>query len=169
LLADFGADVAIVWVEFREFGGVGVDVGESEFGFAQGLHDLEYVEGPASFFCLQFFQGAKAVVGGAHFTRSVRSAFAHDGDASVHRNFVQQDIAADPSGTASGGRERRAAFDGGKREREMRNEDDGTNGPGGQIVVQDVEIGSAVGEDGALHLREGGIENFLSERFGLAL
>jgi hypothetical protein len=34
LLADFGADVAIVWMLFREFGGVGVDVGESEFGFA---------------------------------------------------------------------------------------------------------------------------------------
>jgi hypothetical protein len=42
LLTDFGADVAIVWMEFREFGGVGVDVGESEFGFAQGLDYLEY-------------------------------------------------------------------------------------------------------------------------------
>jgi hypothetical protein len=64
LLADFGADVAIVWVEFREFGGVGIDVGESEFGFAQGLHDLEYVQRPAASFGFEFCERAKAAAPG---------------------------------------------------------------------------------------------------------
>ena len=41
LLADFVADVAVMGMEFREGAGVGVDVGESEFHFAQGLHDLK--------------------------------------------------------------------------------------------------------------------------------
>jgi hypothetical protein len=50
LLADFGADMAIAGMLFREFVGVGVDIGESEFGFAEGLHDLEYVQRPAAFF-----------------------------------------------------------------------------------------------------------------------
>jgi hypothetical protein len=58
LLADFVADVTVGGVEFGEFGGVGVDVGESEFGFAQGLHDLEHVEGPAAGFDFEFFERA---------------------------------------------------------------------------------------------------------------
>jgi len=83
LLADFVAGAAVGGVEFGKFGGVGVDIGESEFGFAQGLHDLKDVEGPASFFRLQFFEGAEAVVGSGHLARSVRSPFAHDGDGRV--------------------------------------------------------------------------------------
>jgi hypothetical protein len=34
LLADFVADVGVVGMEFGQSAGVGVDVGESEFGFA---------------------------------------------------------------------------------------------------------------------------------------
>lgn len=83
MLADFVPDVAVAGVEFRKFGGMGVYVCESEIGLAQGLHDLKDIEGPAAFFYLQFFEGAEAVVGGAHFARGVRSSFAHDGDASV--------------------------------------------------------------------------------------
>ena len=52
LLADFVADVAVMGMEFREGAGVGVDVGKGEFHFAQGLHDLKHVEGPAAFFYL---------------------------------------------------------------------------------------------------------------------
>lgn len=85
------------------------------------------------------------------------------------RDFIEQDVAADPSGAASGWGERRAAFDGGKRKCEMRNENDGADGPCGQVIVQDVEIWGAVGEDGALHLRIGRVENLRAKRFGLAL
>jgi hypothetical protein len=35
LLADFVADVGVVGVEFGEFVGVGVDLGEREFGFLE--------------------------------------------------------------------------------------------------------------------------------------
>jgi hypothetical protein len=50
LLADFGLDVAVGGMELGEFVGVRVNVGQGEFEFAQGLHDLQDVEGPASFF-----------------------------------------------------------------------------------------------------------------------
>ena len=67
LLADFVADMAIVRVQSREFVGVSIDVGESEFGFAEGLNDLQDVDlrssrprGPTLFSCLQFFEGAGA-------------------------------------------------------------------------------------------------------------
>ena len=42
-MADFIADVAVGGVEFGEFGGVGVDVGEKEFGFVEGADDVEDV------------------------------------------------------------------------------------------------------------------------------
>jgi hypothetical protein len=59
-------------MEFGKGVGVGVDVGESEFHFAQGLHDLKHVEGPAALFYLQFFWWAKPVVGGSHLLSSLR-------------------------------------------------------------------------------------------------
>ncbi len=52
LLADFVADVAVIRMEFRKGARVSVYVGESEFEFAQGLHDLKHVEGPAAFLYL---------------------------------------------------------------------------------------------------------------------
>jgi hypothetical protein len=52
LLADFVADVEIVGVEFGQSIGVSVDIGESEFEFAQRLDHLKYVESPAAFFYL---------------------------------------------------------------------------------------------------------------------
>lgn len=99
----------------------------------------------------------------------MRSSFAHDGDASVRGNLFQQNVAADPAGAASCRRKGFAAFDGRKREGEVGNENDGANGPGGEIVVQNIEIRRVVGEDGAFHLRIGGVENLRAERFGLAL
>jgi hypothetical protein len=45
LLADFGLDMTVSGMEFGELAGIGVDAGESEFGFARGLHDLKEVEG----------------------------------------------------------------------------------------------------------------------------
>ena len=50
LLADFVADVGVVGVEFGQSVSVGIDIRESEFGFAQGLHYLKHVEGPATLF-----------------------------------------------------------------------------------------------------------------------
>ena len=94
----------------------------------------------------------------------MRSSFAYDRDASVRGNLFQQNVAADPSGAAGGWCERFAAFDGGKSEREVGNENDGADGPGSQIVIQDVETGRAVGEDGALHLRVRRIDDSCSER-----
>ena len=52
LLSDLRLDVLISGVEFGQGVGVGVDVGKREFHFAQGLHDLKDVEGPAAFFYL---------------------------------------------------------------------------------------------------------------------
>jgi hypothetical protein len=69
---------------------------------------------------------------------------------------------------AGGWRERRAALDGGKGEREMWNENYGADGPGGEVVVQDVEVGSAVFNDGALHFGVGGVEDFHAKGFRLA-
>jgi hypothetical protein len=43
LLADFVADVGVVGMEFGECGGVGIDVGESEFEFAWRLDYLKHV------------------------------------------------------------------------------------------------------------------------------
>lgn len=82
---------------------------------------------------------------------------------------MQQDVAADPSCPAGGWRKRRADFDGGKRESEARNENNGADNPGGQVIVQDVEIRCAVGKNCTPHLRVGGIKNFRAEWPRLAL
>jgi len=50
LLADFFADVGVFGVQAGELAGVGVDVGEGEFGFVEGADGVEDVEGPAAFF-----------------------------------------------------------------------------------------------------------------------
>src|SRR6266700_1181622 len=52
LLADFVADVSVVGMEFGQSFGVSIYIGESEFEFAQGLHHLKDVEGPATLFNL---------------------------------------------------------------------------------------------------------------------
>ena len=52
LLADFVADVRVVGMKFSQSVGVGVDISESEFEFAQGLHYLKHIKGPAAFFYL---------------------------------------------------------------------------------------------------------------------
>jgi hypothetical protein len=58
LLADFVADVTVGGVEFGELGGVGVDVGEKEFGFVEGADDAEDIKGPAAGFDFEFFERA---------------------------------------------------------------------------------------------------------------
>ena len=58
MLADFLADVTVAGMEFREFVGAGVDVGEGEFWFVQGVDDVEDIEGPAAVFDFEFFEGA---------------------------------------------------------------------------------------------------------------
>jgi len=52
LLADFVADVGVVGMESGQSAGVSVNIGESEFEFAQRLNYLEHVEGPAALFYL---------------------------------------------------------------------------------------------------------------------
>jgi len=42
----------------------------------------------------------------------------------------------------------------------MRNEDDGTDGPGGEVIVEDVKIGSVVLKYSLLHFGVGGIHDF---------
>ena len=51
----------------------------------------------------------------------------------------------------------------------MRNKDYGADGPLRQIVMQNVKVGRAVGEDGSAHFGVRGIENLRSEWLGLAL
>src|ERR1700757_355203 len=53
--------------------------------------------------------------------------------------------------------------------REMRDERDGPNGAGVQVVVQHEEMGSSVFENGALHFRVSSVDNFGTKRFRLAL
>ena len=48
LLADFVADVRVFWMKTREGIGMGIHIGKSEFHFAEGLHYLKHVQGPAS-------------------------------------------------------------------------------------------------------------------------
>src|SRR5258708_37345092 len=79
----------------------------------------------------------------------------HDGNARIPWNFVEEDVAADPSGAAGGWRERRAALGGGKGGRRMWDEDYGADGPGGEGVVEDGEVGGAGFNDGALHFGVG--------------
>ena len=165
LLADFFADVGVVGVQAGELAGVGVDVGEGEVGFVEGADGVEDVEGPAAFFDGELFEGAEALVGLADAARGQGLAVFDDGDAGVLGNFIEEDVAADIAGAASGGSERFAAFDGGKGKGEMGYEDDGAHGPLREVVVQDVEIGCAVFEDGALHFGVGGIEDFAAEDF----
>jgi hypothetical protein len=87
----------------------------------------------------------------------------------VHRNLIQQNVAADPTGAASSCRERLATFEGRQRKGEMRNEKDGANSPGVEVVVQDEEIRGSVFEDGAFHFRIGGVDDSAPWRLGLAL
>ena len=113
LLADFVADVGVVGMEFCQSGGVSVNVGKSEFEFAQRLDYLEHVESPAAFFYLQFFQRPEPIVRDSHFLRSLWRSFVHYRDAGVHGNLVQQNIAANPTGAASRRSEGLAALDSG--------------------------------------------------------
>ena len=152
MLADFVADVGVVGMEFGEFVGTGVDVGEKEFGFVDGADDVEDFEGPAAGFGFEFFEWAETAVGAANFGCGACGAVGDDRNAGVLRDFVEEDVAADPSGAASCWGERCAAFDGGESEREVRDENDRADGPGGQVVVQHIKIWSAVCEDGTLHL-----------------
>jgi hypothetical protein len=113
LLANFVADVGVAGMKFGQSIGVSVDISESEFEFAQGLHYLKYVECPASLFYPQFFQRSQSVVGTAYLVRSVGTPLAYDRDTSVDRNLFQQNVAANPAGAACGWGERLAAFNGG--------------------------------------------------------
>lgn len=146
-----------------------VDILQREFGFVEGADEVEDVEGPAASLDLEFFEGTETAVGPANLSYWPDFSVVDNGDTGVAGNFVEKDIAADPSGATGGWRKRRADFDGGKRESEVRNENDRSDGPSSQVIVQDVEIRRAVGEDGALHLRISRVENFRAESFGLAL
>jgi len=87
----------------------------------------------------------------------------------VNGNFVQQNIAANPTSAASCRSEWFAAFDRREREREMGDEKNRADGPRVQVVVQDKEIRGAVFQDGALHFGVGGINDSGAERLRLAL
>src|SRR5258708_39525921 len=67
----------------------------------------------------------------------------HDGNARIPWNFVEEDVAADPSGAAGGWRERRGAPAGGKGERRMGEEKFGAKSPGGGGAGQDEREGGA--------------------------
>lgn len=75
-----------------------------------------------------------------------------NGDASLHGNLVENNVAADPTRTASGGGEGPATFNGGERKGEMGNQNDRLNGPVRKVVVQHIKIRCAVFENGAFHL-----------------
>lgn len=91
-----------------------------------------------------------------------------DGDPRVYWNLVEDDVAADPSRSASCRSERLSALDGSERKRKPGNENQRSHRPCGRIVMKDVEVRSTVFEDGALHLGVCGVDNFAAQRFGLA-
>lgn len=51
----------------------------------------------------------------------------------------------------------------------MRYENDGADSPVGEVVVEDVEVRSAIFDDGALHFGVGGVDDFCADWSGLAL
>jgi hypothetical protein len=95
------------------------------------LHYLEHVESPTSFFDFEFFEGAEATVGAANFGCGACGAVGDDGNAGVLGDFIEQDVAADPPSPASGRGKRRAAFDCGKCEGKVRDQNDRANCPRG--------------------------------------
>ncbi len=98
----------------------------------------------------------------------MRSSFAHDRDAGVHGNLIQQNVAADPAGAASRGRERLAALDRGQRKGEMRDEKNSADSPRVEVVMQNKKIRRSIFEDGALHFGVGGVNDSGAQRLRLA-
>lgn len=81
---------------------MGVEVGEGEAGFVEGAEEVEDVEGPAASLDLEFFEGTETLVGAADFGGGADFSVVDDGDAGVGGDFVEEDVAADPAGTAGG-------------------------------------------------------------------
>lgn len=92
-------------------------------------------------------------------------SFLNDRNARVNGNLIEDDVASDPTGSASGGSQRFAAFDGRKCKSEMRNENDRLNGPPREVVVQDIKIRRAVLEDSLFHFGIRGVDD--SGAYGL--
>jgi hypothetical protein len=61
--------VSIVWVEFRQSRSQGVNVVQIKLGSTQGTDDFQDIESPPALFDLQFFEGAKPLVGAANLCR----------------------------------------------------------------------------------------------------
>ena len=104
----------------------------------------------------------------ADFGRWPEFAALHNRNACIFGDFVEEDVAADPACAPCCWRERWAFLDGRESEGEMRHEDDAADCPVGEVVVEDVEIGSAVFDDSAFHFGVGGVDDFRADRSGLA-
>lgn len=163
LLADFVADVGVFRMEPGEIVRVNINVGQREFGFIERAHDTQDIESPAAFFNFQRFEGAQPLIGAADGGRRQRLAAFDNRYARIPGDFVEQYVAPDPTGAAGRWGEGFAAFDGGKRKCKMGDKNNGAHGPLREVVMQDVEIWSAVFEDGALHLGVSGIDDCAPE------
>ena len=82
----------------------------------------------------------------------------------MHGNLVQQNIAADPTGAASRRGERLAALYGRQRKGKMRDEEDGTDGPCVEVVMQNKKARRSIFEDGAFHFGIGSVYDSGSKR-----
>ena len=144
LLTNFVVHVLIERVNLLQRIRVGIDFTKGKFYFVQTSNHPQNVKSPSAFLDAKTFERAKALVGAAYISWMDGNAITDNANLSILRNSTEKNIAADPTGSTCGGRQRWATFNRRQGKREVRNQDDIANRPPFHIVVKDEKVGSSV-------------------------
>ena len=90
--------VKVLGVEIRKLVGMGINIAQSKFRHFEGPDSLQYIKGPAASLGIELLEWAKSIV--RMTDRPIRQGlpFVDYCNASIGRNSVEQDVAADRTG-----------------------------------------------------------------------
>lgn len=129
---------------------------------SQAPHNIQHVQRPAALFHRNLLQRFDLPEFCPHdFWRRYHHAFritvvprtdgGHEGNARIHRNAIQGEIATHPTGPPRRGRQRRTLDNGRRRKGKVRDEQQIADCPGRRVIVQEIKAGQLVVADGVHH------------------
>ncbi|HXP79351.1 MAG TPA: hypothetical protein VN976_05565 [Verrucomicrobiae bacterium] len=101
MLADFVVHVEVLGVEIRKLVDVGVNITQSKFSHFEGPDGLQHIEGPAAFLGIELLEWAKSIIRMTDRMTRQGLPFVDYCNASIGRNSVEKDVAADPACASS--------------------------------------------------------------------
>jgi len=122
LLADFVADMAVLWMQARQVFVERVNLGQLERFLIEGAYYVQNIERPSATFCTERSYGLELSKCAANVTSGNSLLFVDQRNPSIAGYPLQKDVAANPTSTSRGRGQRPSAFESGQGKRKIGNE-----------------------------------------------